>query len=186
MMQTFARNRPSRVFGFTPDMVVLGKVIGGGRPIGAISGRAEVMAVFDSRSGHPRLSAGGTFTANPVTMAAGLASMTLLTPEAYTRLGVLGDRLRAGLTAVFRDRALPMQVTGVGSLFRLHMTDRPITGYRAAYASPAEKAKLSTLQRQLQGRGILVTPNCSAALSTAMDESHVETFVTAVEGALDS
>jgi glutamate-1-semialdehyde 2,1-aminomutase len=87
-------------FGYTPDMVVLGKVIGGGQPFGAIAGRTEVMAVFDSRNGQPRLAAGGTFTANPVTMAAGLASMTQPTPEAYKRLDALGDRVRAGLTGV--------------------------------------------------------------------------------------
>ncbi len=160
-------------------------MIGGGQPIGAIAGRADVMAVFDSRSGHPRLSQGGTFTANPVTMAAGIASMALLTPEVYRRLGQLGDLLRAELTSVFARRGLPMQVTGYGSLLRLHMTDRPITGYRAAYAGPEEKAQLAGLRRILQDNGILVTPNCSAALSTVMDESHIRRFVAAIELGLD-
>src|SRR3989441_3096045 len=67
------------LFGVTPDMTTLGKIIGGGFPVGALVGRADVMAVFDPTGGEPRAPHGGTFNANPVTMAAGLAAMRLMT-----------------------------------------------------------------------------------------------------------
>ena len=162
------------LFDFRPDLVTLGKVIGGGQPIGAVAGRADIMGVFDVRAGKPRLSHGGTFTANPVTMAAGLASLALLTPAALARLNGLGAQLRDGLTALFRARGAAMQVTGVGSLFRVHATDRPITGYRSAYADVAAKARLSALCTHLQANGVLVTGNVSGALSTAMTDEDVE------------
>ena len=93
------------VLGVTPDLMTLGKIIGGGFPVGAVAGRAEVMAVFDpTRGGPPAAPHGGTFNANPVTMAAGLAAMRLLTPEAFARLDELGAKLRASLEACFRQR----------------------------------------------------------------------------------
>nr|MBA3415017.1 aspartate aminotransferase family protein [Chloroflexia bacterium] len=82
------------LYGVTPDLTTMGKVIGGGFPVGAVGGRAEVMAVFDPRGGQPKVPHGGTFTANPVTMAAGLATMRKLTPDAYRRLDEHGAELR--------------------------------------------------------------------------------------------
>ena len=85
--------------GVTPDLTTLGKIIGGGFPVGAVAGRADVMAVFDpTRGGPPAAPHGGTFNANPVTMAAGLAAMRLLTREVYGRLDDLGAKLRAAST----------------------------------------------------------------------------------------
>ena len=94
-------------FDVTPDMTTLGKIIGGGFPVGAVCGRAEVMAVFDPTRGTPPAPHGGTFNANPVTMAAGLVAMRLLTPEAFGRLDELGAKLRASLDACFSARACP-------------------------------------------------------------------------------
>ena len=72
----------------TPDLTVLGKIIGGGLPVGAFGGRAEIMAVFDPAGSYP-VDHGGTFTANPVTMSAGLAALELLGPDVYLRKGDL-------------------------------------------------------------------------------------------------
>src|SRR5438309_203163 len=87
-------------FGVRPDLTTLGKIIGGGLAVGAFGGRAEVMNYYDPRGGKGRISHGGTFNANAVTMAGGLATMQELTPEAYAKLEALGERLRAGVKRV--------------------------------------------------------------------------------------
>ena len=80
------------VWGIDPDLTTLGKIIGGGFPVGAVGGRKDIMAVFDPRSGKPALPHGGTFSANPVTMRAGLAAMELLDEAAFARLDAIGKR----------------------------------------------------------------------------------------------
>jgi glutamate-1-semialdehyde 2,1-aminomutase len=167
-------------FGVKPDLVTLGKVIGGGLPIGAIAGRADVMSVFDVTAGRARVPHGGTFTANPLTMAAGIASLRLLPPEAYTRLEKLGERLRSRINAGAKSIGVRAQATGLGSLFRVHMTDRPIDGYRASYPQGAEKADVAALRDYLRAEGYLVTPNVSGAISTVTTETDVDAFVDAV------
>lgn len=174
------------IMGIEPDLVTLGKVIGGGLPVGAIAGRAEVMDVFNWRLGKPRVSASGTFSANPLTMAAGLASLRLLTPAAYARLETLGERLRRGVAAAFAATGVPGQVLGAGSLFRLHPHARPISDYRSAYPTEAEKTQVAALHRGLLDRGVLVTANLSGALSTPMGEDEVDTFLAALTDALEA
>lgn len=174
------------IMGIEPDLVTLGKVIGGGLPVGAIAGRAEVMDVFNWRMGKPRVSASGTFSANPLTMVAGLASLRMLTPAAYGRLEVLGERLRLGVAALFEKTGMPGQVLGAGSLFRLHPHDRPIHDYRSAYPTDAEKTWVAALHRGLIDRGILVTANLSGALSTPMGEAEVDAFLDALGDALEA
>ena len=83
-------------FGIRPDLTTLGKIIGGGLAVGAFGGRAEVMNFYDPRGGKGRINHGGTFNANPLTMAGGVATMEQLTPEAYARLEALGERVRDG------------------------------------------------------------------------------------------
>jgi glutamate-1-semialdehyde 2,1-aminomutase len=172
--------------GVTPDMTTLGKIIGGGFPVGAVAGRADLMAVFDpTRGGPPAAPHGGTFNANPVTMAAGLAAMRLLTPEAYARLADLGAKLRASLDDCFKQAGLPGRVTGMGSLFRLHPMDRELSDYRSTRATPAEAERLVRLVRRLMEHGVLMSVTGLGCLSTPMGdpelESLVETFAAVLE-----
>src|SRR5262249_12292528 len=113
-------------------------IIGGGFPIGATGGTAEVMDVFDPGTRGPRIASGGTFSANPVSMAAGLATMTPMDEAAFERLNALGARCRDRLTEVLRASGTRGQVTGDGSLFRLLLTDRPLRGYRDTADAQAE------------------------------------------------
>jgi glutamate-1-semialdehyde 2,1-aminomutase len=165
------------LFGMTPDYTALGKIIGGGQPIGAIAGPRDRMAVFDSSKGRPLMAQGGTFSANPITMAAGIVSMTLLTDAAYARLDHLGEQLRHGMRAAIKKAGCAAQVTGMGSMFKLHMHDRPIRNYRDAYPSTTEAAALTGLFRTFLANGILVTPQVSGALSTPMTEVEIDTFL---------
>jgi glutamate-1-semialdehyde 2,1-aminomutase len=172
-------------FGVTPDMTTLGKIIGGGFPVGAVAGRAEVMSVFDPTGGQPAAPHGGTFNANPVTMAAGLAAMRLLTPEAYAKLDELVVKLRASLEACFKRADVPGAVTGMGSLFRLHPTDRALTDYRSTRTTPEEGERLRRLIRRLMEHGVLMSITGLGCLSTPMGdaelESLIETFAAVLE-----
>jgi glutamate-1-semialdehyde 2,1-aminomutase len=172
--------------GVTPDMTTLGKIIGGGFPVGAVAGRADVMAVFDpGRGGSPPAPHGGTFNANPVTMAAGLAAMRLLTQEAYTRLEDLGAKLRASLDDCFKRAGVPGRVTGLGSLFRLHAVDRELSDYRSTRTTPAESECLIRVVRRLMEHGVLMSITGLGCLSTPMSDAEleglVETFAAVLE-----
>jgi glutamate-1-semialdehyde 2,1-aminomutase len=147
-------------YGVDPDMIALGKAIGGGFPIGAIVGKERVMRELDLTS-PDGLEHGGTFTANPVTMAAGIASLRMLTSEAVVRLNQLGDQIRRLIGE--KLAAANWELRGYGSLLR-----------------PVPTGTLGTdkeLHRRLfwaaYERGILLSQYRVAALSTPMDEEVV-------------
>ena len=171
-------------YGIAADLTALAKIIGGGFPVGAVVGRRGVMAVFDPTRGKPAVPQGGTMTANPITMAAGLVTMQHLTRDAYARLDRLGERARTGLTEALKQAGVPGQVCGLGSLFRLHLTAEPITNYRAAYPDAAKLAALDVIHRHLLDNGVLVTPQLSGALSTPMVEKDIDRLVELVAEAL--
>ncbi len=135
--------------GIEGDIVTLGKLIGGGLPVGALGGRPEWMDVFDP-SRHDGVALAGTFAANPVSMRAGLAALHALDASAIERIDLLGERLRTGLTG------LGYEVTGAGSLCKLHAADLP------------------GLWRRLYREGVLIAADGLASVSTAMDEVLVE------------
>ena len=174
-------------FGIAPDLTTLGKTIGGGFPVGAVGGRADVMAVFDPTGGAPAAPHGGTFNANPVTMAAGLAAMRLLDRESFDRLDRLGARLRTGIAECFTRSGVPGTVTGLGSLFKLHGSDRALRDYRSARPTAAEAERLQAVVRGLLEHGVLVSLTGLGCLSTPMGEAEIELFLdtlTAVLAAL--
>ena len=169
--------------GVRPDLTAAGKIIGGGFPVGAVGGAAEIMAVFDPRPA-ARVPHHGTFNANPVTMVAGLAAMEKLTPGVYQRLDRLGHTLRTGLTKALEVAQVPGQVSGVGSLFRIHMHQRPLSDYRSSVETPEERARREVVHHGLLTRGIVVAPVLFGALSTPMGEPELHAFVDAFGSAL--
>jgi glutamate-1-semialdehyde 2,1-aminomutase len=137
------------LYGIEGDIVTLGKLIGGGLPVGALGGRAEWMDVFDpSRAGGVALA--GTFAANPVSMSAGLAAVDALEGSQIERIGALGERLREGL------RGLGYSVGGAGSLCKLRSGELP------------------ELWRRLYEQGVLIAADGLTCVSTAMDERTIE------------
>lgn len=163
----------SPLFGLQPDLVTTAKIIGGGLPIGAVSGSAKLMSVFNHADGKPKVSMGGTFSGNPLSMAAGLASLANYDQAAVGRLNGLGDLLRNKVHDGFEKAGIKAHVSGLGSLFRLHLGAAKVTGYRSAYAGPETSQTLKNIHRGMLDEGILLTPNCSGALSTPMSETEV-------------
>lgn len=171
-------------FGFEPDLVALGKIIGGGLPVGAIAGRASHMAIFDHTKGKPAVSHGGTFSANPLTMAAGLAALEHYDTAAVARLNGLGERLRGVVAEGIRRRDLPAQVTGTGSFFRLHLKTGQISDFRTALPGLAQKGGLARIHMEMLQQGFLIAPNCSGALSTPMTETDIHDLAAALVDAI--
>ncbi|HUN78068.1 MAG TPA: aminotransferase class III-fold pyridoxal phosphate-dependent enzyme [Solirubrobacteraceae bacterium] len=136
-------------YGIEADLVALGKLIGGGLPIGALGGRAELMDVFDPRR-PDAVAHGGTFSANPVSMRAGLTALTALDSEAIARIDALGERLRAGLLE------LGYEVRGRGSLAQVAPPD------------PTE------LWWRLYRAGVLIAGRGLMSVSTPMDETTID------------
>ncbi|MGH7324870.1 MAG: aspartate aminotransferase family protein [Candidatus Rokuibacteriota bacterium] len=165
-------------FGVRPDLTTLGKIIGGGLAVGAFGGRTDIMGAYDPRKGGARISHGGTFNANPVTMAAGVATMNALTPEAYTRLDALGERLHGGVTRLLQATRRRGQVTGVGSLFCLHWISGPLTDYRSS--RPRDLEMPIRVFMGLLNEGILLTQRGLGACSLAMTEEDVDRFINAL------
>lgn len=171
-------------YGGAPDLTTFGKIIGGGLPIGAVGGRAEIMALLDPTQGPPRVLSGGTFSANPLSMVAGLAALELLTPAEYARLDTLGERLRQGANAILRAAGERAQLSGDGSLFRVVLTDAPIVDYRSSVEGAGPRERLARLHRNLLDEGVIVARDGLGCLSTPMDEAEVERFLAALERAV--
>ena len=166
-------------FGIKPDLVTLGKIIGGGLPVGAVGGSAEAMSVFDPTAGKPRVPHGGTFNANPVTMAAGTVAMRLWTEETIARLEGLGDDLRQRATWALDESGLPFKVTGQGSLFRI-MPKQSGENFRSGVADSRQATQRRELHLRLLGQGILTSPTGLGCLSTVMGEDEVTEVVEAI------
>jgi glutamate-1-semialdehyde 2,1-aminomutase len=164
------------VFGGDPDLTTIAKIIGGGFPVGAIAGKAEVMAVFDHSHGKPLAPASGTFSANPVSMVAGKASMEMLDPEAFAHLQRLGDHARDVIEQAIRDSGFVGQVTGVGSNFLIHPHVRHITDYRSAWRAPAEHKRMKALQHGMLKQGVFMAGTGSGFISTVTATKDLDHF----------
>ena len=164
-------------FGVTPDITFLGKIIGGGTAVGAFGGRKEIMALYDPTLPGTKITHGGTFNANPLTMIAGTTVMNHMTPEVYGRMNELGEDLRRQLRAVFDEADVDAQITGVGSFFGIHFTDEPITEYRQV--ARADKAMGSAFFMGMANEGILIQGRCHGSLSALTTEAEVSALVDA-------
>ena len=151
-----------QLYGVTPDLTTMGKIIGGGLPVAAFGGRADVMEMLDPRR-EGSIAQGGTYNGNPLGMAAGLAAMNELTPDVYEELNRKGARVAEMLVEVFASHSVPVQVNSVGSLFALHFTDRPVVDYRGVAGSDQKRTRDFFLA--LVNHGVLLAPRGMGALS---------------------
>jgi len=161
------------MFDVVPDLTAMGKIIGGGLPIGAFGGRAEIMRLF-AEGEPPTIAHAGTFNGNPLTAAAGLTAMELLTSEMYARLGAAGQRLQRLLQAVVDCWGLALDVTCAGSLVSLDVA--------AEARSPATLEFMRLLQLWLLTRAIKTSG--LLAVSTVTTDAHVDHLAAALDDGL--
>jgi glutamate-1-semialdehyde 2,1-aminomutase len=161
------------VYGVSPDLTALGKIIGGGFPVGAVAGKQQVMEVFND-GGLPH---GGTFNANPVTMVAGMETMRQMTPEAYAELNAMGQYTREAFREAFAVAGLDAQVTGQSSLARLHLTARTLSDYRSVYSTAEESARMSRLHQHWLDDGFYLSTYGLVCLSTMTTRAHIDGLV---------
>ena len=168
-----------------PDMTALAKIIGGGFPVGAFGGRADIMAQFDPLAESGSLSHSGTFNGNNITMAAGAAAMNRLDQKAIDRVNGLGERLGAGINALFRALGIRAQCLGYGSLQQIHWTDAPVTTLRdAALAGEGIGRLRELLHLELLNRGVYTSNRGMFCISTPMGEGEIDFALDALAGAL--
>ncbi len=137
----------------TPDLVCFGKIIGGGLPIGAFGGRAEVMA---SLAPDGPVYQAGTLSGNPLATAAGLAALELLTPEAYVQLEATAERLSTGLQGAFDGAGFEAVVPRIGTLVGLFLGPTAPGNYDEARAT--DEARYSALFHAMLDRGVALAP----------------------------
>jgi glutamate-1-semialdehyde 2,1-aminomutase len=168
-----------------PDLTALGKVIGGGFPVGAVVGRAEVMDVMDPLADNVLFPHSGTFSANPITMTAGLTTMELFDEAAIQHVNGLAVRAMKGIEEAIRTTGIYASVTGGGSMLRVHLKSTPPTHYREALPTPKEDRRLALLLDHLFDEGLIMINTCSATMSTAMGEPEIDTLVSAMESGFE-
>ena len=171
-------------FGIRPDLSTFGKIIGGGLPVGAFGGRADIMQRLAPLG--PVYQA-GTLSGNPLAMAAGLAALDeLAETNAYERLEQLGARLEAGLRDAAKSAGVPVQLQRIGSMFCAYFTDRPV--WNLADAMTADRARFAKFFHAMLAGGVYLAPSQFEAgfLSTAHTEADLEATVRAAAAALRS
>jgi glutamate-1-semialdehyde 2,1-aminomutase len=158
--------------GVTPDLTTLGKIIGGGFPVGAVVGHASILDL-SAPGRSDRVTHAGTFNANPMTCVAGLATMQALTPRVFADLAALGAHVRRGLAEI--SDGLPLQITGAGSLFKITAVGHSIRNYRDAAAADRTWEKLASLL--LYNEGFLLTPSLSGCVSAVTTREEADRFL---------
>jgi glutamate-1-semialdehyde 2,1-aminomutase len=158
-----------------PDLTVLGKIVGGGFPIGALCGRTEIMERLDTLIyKRPQCSFhGGTFTANPITMIAGTTTLELLEDgKLISKLNKTGQKIREKMQDIFGRHGIDVQITGVSSIFNTHFTKEPIKDAYGVFK--ADRKKLIDYDLVLISNGIFFLPTHTGVISTAHSEADLE------------
>ncbi|MGM9508271.1 glutamate-1-semialdehyde 2,1-aminomutase [Larkinella sp. GY13] len=170
-------------FGIRPDLTTMGKIIGGGMPVGAYGGRHDIMSIVSPAG--PVYQA-GTLSGNPIAMSAGLAMLRHLNnhPEVYTRLEELGTRLTDGIRASMVKLGLDFTINHLGSMYTLFMTERPVSNF-----VDAKTSDLPLFGRYFQAmlkRGVYLAPSQfeSLFLSVALTDELIDQVIWANEEAL--
>jgi glutamate-1-semialdehyde 2,1-aminomutase len=172
------------LYGVTPDLTCIGKIIGGGLPAAAFGGRAEIM---DQLAPLGPVYQAGTLSGNPLAMAAGLKTMEILgRPGAYQRLEALSARLADGLAAAARAAGVPACLNRVGSMLTLFFADGPITDY--ASAKRADTKQFASFFRGMRERGVFLPPSQYEAMfvSLAHSEADIDHVIEAARASLSA
>ena len=171
------------VYKIQPDLTTLGKIIGGGLPVGAYGGRREIMQMIAPLG--PVYQA-GTLSGNPLAMAAGIATLEHLRshPEVYSRLESLTAELVTGLSCAAKKAGVPMRANRAGSMFTCFFTEAPVTNWTSAATS--DTRKFGRFHRAMLERAIYLPPSQFEAcmVSAAHTSRDIEQTIAAAQGAL--
>ncbi|OGO46904.1 MAG: glutamate-1-semialdehyde-2,1-aminomutase [Chloroflexi bacterium RBG_16_64_32] len=170
------------VFGVEPDLTCLGKIIGGGLPVGAYGGRAEIMEMVAPQG--PVYQA-GTLAGNPLAMAAGIAALGALADDAaYQRLEASAGRLEDGLRRAARETETPVRINRAGSMLTMFFTADPVTDFASAKRSDTQR--YAAYFREMLSRGVFLPPSQFEAVfvSLAHSDDEIVRTVEAVEASL--
>ncbi|SFT87588.1 glutamate-1-semialdehyde 2,1-aminomutase [Algoriphagus locisalis] len=178
-----AKGGAQEVFGVTPDMTTLGKIIGGGMPVGAYGGKREIME-FVSPAG-PVYQA-GTLSGNPIAMAAGLTMLNHLNtdPTVYDELTHIGSKLAEGIKKINQELGLNYTVNSFGSMYSLFFTDKPVYDFESAKSS--DTALFGKYFQAMLKRGVYLAPSQfeSLFLSTALKDELIDQILVAHKEAM--
>jgi glutamate-1-semialdehyde 2,1-aminomutase len=183
------------VYKLEPDIFTLGKIVGGGLPIGVVCGDKNIMSLANPiiRKDKENCCAigGGTFSANPVTMTAGLATINHLRKNKdsiYPKIDNLGNEVRKGLSKIFSDSKINVKVTGIGSLFQVHFLNELVTSITNAIDVALSNRELSKKYSLalMANHGIFFLPLKMGALSEAHNQYEVKKLLSATKSLLDS
>lgn len=141
-------------FDVTPDLTCLGKVIGGGLPVGAFGGKKDIMNHI-APSGD--IYQAGTLSGNPLAMTSGYMTLSQLTPESYDYFNTLGDMLEEGLKTIFQKYHVPIVINRAGSMIGFFLNDGPVTNFKEANRS--DLTLFSHMYRELAKEGIFLPPS---------------------------
>ncbi|MBU6114643.1 MULTISPECIES: glutamate-1-semialdehyde 2,1-aminomutase [Mammaliicoccus] len=168
-------------FGVTPDLTCLGKVIGGGLPVGAFGGRRDIMEQIAPVGS---VYQAGTLSGNPLAMTSGYATLTQLTEESYEYFNELGDLLEDGLKNVFSKYNVPITVNRAGSMIGYFLNEGPVTNFDEANKSDLEL--FSNMYREMAKEGVFLPPSQfeGTFLSTSHTKEDIEKTIQAFDNAL--
>ena len=164
--------------GLEPDLVCVGKAIGGGFAAGAFGGREDVMSVFDPRE-PAHIKQYGTFNSHPVTMAAGLKTLEILDRKTVARMNEQGARLAEGIREIGADQGIPLTATSYGSVGNIHNREQPPTTPREAM--PVVSPGMIRLFWALLERGFAVAPRGQFSTCVATTDKDVTGLLEAIE-----
>jgi len=171
------------MLGVVPDMTTIGKYIGGGLPIGAFGGSAEVMKHFNPKH-KGSWNHAGTFNNNICSMAAGCAALSrIYTPQRAAEFFETSEAFRVSLNKMFAEHAVPMHCNGLGSIFAIHFSTRPVR--RTAHISAGCQSLRPLLHMEMLLQGVLVCGRGDMFLSLPMTETHLSKARLALESFAD-
>lgn len=165
-------------YGVIPDITAMGKVIGGGFPVGAFGASEEIMSLMNFKTNNfpnivgPIVPQSGTFNAHPLGLVAGLATLQELTPEKYEYIDRMGAQIRHYLKQILDEEKVRAQVYGPSSLFHLAFTESEIVDYRSSYS--ANTTLLRYLDLELINQGVYLAPGHFSCTSTATSMEDIE------------
>ena len=167
-------------YGIEPDLTTMGKIIGGGFPVGAVGGREDIMRLFSPEM--RQIHHSGTLNANPITATAGVATLEQLNAKEIDRINKLGESFADGVRAIFRKLNIKGQVTGVGSLQNIHFSDKPVVDGKSA--REANKDLLHLFYLAMLERGVFSAARGMYVMSTPMKQKEIGAAVKAVEAVM--